>query len=293
MEYTLVHLSDLHYRTGWDEANGVVCEAFLTDLATECPKTSNVYAAFSGDLVYAADDLQGYAGFLTRLGKGLDGAGIGRPRRFAIPGNHDVSRQALNTLLALHNGALSALHGEGAFNNNLPALTSQYFDAKFQKYRDCEKQFAEYQCCGTQVGGCGWDLPGDLGVYCLNTALTSCAGLEDENGKKITDEKRLCVDTRHLHRWLPASESKFRVLLAHHPLNWLADWAKTELERTIAKHFHLVLTGHVHTVDSFTTTRSIRQTVFCAAPALFTHKGETLGYALINLNTEDGAITVR
>jgi hypothetical protein len=112
-------------------------------------------------------------------------------------------------------------------------------------------------------------------------------------GDNATDEGLLCIDSRSLHRWLAQSPSKTRVLLAHHPLDWLCHWAKTELERTIADSFQLVLTGHLHTVDSFAANRSVRHTVFCAAPALFTRKNETLGYTIIGLDTDTRATTVR
>jgi len=294
MKYNFVHLSDLHYRSNWDEENGLVCRHLLEDIAEQMQGIGEAYVAFTGDLVFAADDAEGYEEFLKRFGSKFDEMKLDRSRRFSIPGNHDVARSALaGPKLRHHNASLTAIQEERQFNDGVELLTEHYFEAKFKRYKECEAAFAEHGCCSSDVGGQGYELPGGLGVYCLNTALSSCAGLKDDDGRRIDDKGKLGVDTRHLHRWLAATECNTRVLLAHHPLDWLQPWAKEELGRTITSRFDLVLTGHDHTADSFTTVRSAGRTMFCMAPALFTHKNETLGYAFITVDTDSQAVHLR
>jgi hypothetical protein len=127
-----------------------------------------------------------------------------------------------------------------------------------------------------------------IGIYCLNTALCSFGGLEDSSGKAISDKERLHIDTRTLYKWLAEDKSTTRILVMHHPFEWLTDWAKTELENTIADKFHLVLAGHKHQGLASFSTRGIGGTVFCAAPQLFSRKSDLLGYAFVSVETGSG-----
>ena len=121
------------------------------------------------------------------------------------------------------------------------------FQPKLRDYVAAEATFAKYGCCQTDLGGTGWDLANGLGVYCLNTALCSYAHLPDSHGAPISDHSKLMIDTRIMQQWLLETTSTNRILVMHHPIEWLAPWANSELDRIIAKDFHLVFSGHTHT----------------------------------------------
>src|SRR5436190_17873315 len=78
----------------------------------------------------------------------------------------------------------------------------------------------------------------------------------------------------------------------HHPLDWLAPWARSELEKIIPRHFALVLSGHIHENSATYCSSGGNGTVFCGAPPLFTKKSESLGYAIISLDTGNVEIEV-
>ena len=108
---------------------------------------------------------------------------------------------ALKNKIGIIRGALSELSSEESFLNELPALTSDLFKSKFDPYIEAEDKFAAMTCCHSHLGGAGWDLPGDIGVYCLNSALCSFAGLNDpKTGEKIIDKELLSIDTRTLYQ---------------------------------------------------------------------------------------------
>ena len=54
----IIHLSDLHFRRGWEETQGVVLNAFFTDLNKQVGKLNptDLYVVFSGDVVLEGGD---------------------------------------------------------------------------------------------------------------------------------------------------------------------------------------------------------------------------------------------
>jgi hypothetical protein len=292
MRYTFLHIADLHYRADWHEETELVCNRFLEDITAQIQNYENVYLVFSGDLVLKGEDDNQYDAFVYKFSNALDNIGLTRERRICVPGNHDVSRSALKPFLLMQDGALSVIKDEKVFNDTLPQLSKTFFAENFKNYISCETKFAHYTCCKAGLGGAGWELGKGIGIYCLNTALCSFGGLEDSAGKTISDKERLHIDTRSLHKWLAEDMSTTRILVMHHPLEWLTDWAKSELENTIADKFHLVLAGHKHHGLATFTTRGFGGSVLCAAPQLFSKKSDLLGYAFISVEVGSGDIDV-
>ena len=79
------------------------------------------------------------------------------------------------------------------------------------------------------------------------------------------------------------NSKKYKILISHHPISELSEWASQELNTILSKHFSLCLTGHYH--DQF-----IQHSILCdskyihaSAPPLFTSKKENLGYSIINI----------
>jgi predicted MPP superfamily phosphohydrolase len=292
MKYTFLHVSDLHYRPDWPEGTELVCQKFAEDLSSQAKNYENLYLVFSGDLVYAGGDPKLYPAFEERFVKALNRAGFPKERRICVPGNHDVSQDALKPLLLIQTGTLAQISSEAVFNDSLPQNSKTFLAPKFENYVKFEPEFARYTCCTSHLGGAGWELPDGVGVYCLNTAICSSAGLLDPAGKPISDKDRLMVDTRSLHRWIGEANLDVRILVMHHPLDWLSNWAKSEIEKIIANSFQLVFCGHVHENSASFSTRGVGGAVHCVAPPLFTKKGDLLGYSFVTLETGDRNVEV-
>jgi hypothetical protein len=288
MKYTFLHISDLHYQPEWHEEIGLVSSEFFKDIAAQKVKFENLYLAFSGDIVREGANSEYYVAFKDNFVKALDKAGFPRDRRICCPGNHDISQSALKPLLIMQEGTVSTIKNEETFNNQLPQLSKTFFFPKFENYVSCEKEFAKYTCCHSGHGGAGWDLENGVGLYCLNTALCSFGGLEDPQGKTISDKDRLHIDTRSLYRWLEETSFTTRIIMMHHPIDWLADWAKIELEQIITKNFQLILSGHAHRNSAVYSSQGAGGALNCIAPPLFSRKSENLGYAFVSVDTDSG-----
>lgn len=284
----------MHYRPNWPEEVGVVFKSFLADLKDQIKQMpSEPWLVFSGDLVHSGSDRAQYEGFANEVIKGLDSLGIPKSRRIAVPGNHDVSRTAIKDNIRLFRGSLSALKDEESFLRDLGGLESAFLKGKFDNYIETESQFAAYGCCQERLGGSGWTLGTDIGLYCLNSALCSFGGLEDPStSEALNDQGTLGLDTRSLYQWETQVEAPFRILVMHHPTDWLSPWAKNEIEVNISKRFNLVLHGHVHHGTSSFVTQGQGGTVFATAPPLFTRKADVLGYSWITFDSKTSEIEV-
>ena len=291
MKYTFIHLSDLHLRTNWPEEIDLVSTKFLDDLRSQASGLENPYLVFSGDLVFSGADAPLYAALHDRFDHALRELGLTKDKRICVPGNHDVSRIAIKPSLAIQRGAINELKDERTFNDSFPQLT-HLLGNKLENYVAAEKNFAEYTCCNSGLGGAGWELAGGLGLYCLNTAICSFAGMEDNQGKPISDKGNLAIHTRSLYEWIQQTSFNNRILVMHHPTDWLVDWAGSELEKIIANSFQLVFSGHVHAQSAIYSSQGDRGSVRVVAPPLFTRKSEILGYSFVVLDTGAGLIDV-
>jgi len=291
MPTTFLHLSDLHYRPNWDEEIELVFNRFADDLQQQIKSYENVYLVFSGDLVFAGSDSDSYSAFSSRMIEVLNKVGIPRERRICVPGNHDLSQDALKPVVQVQLGALSAMKSELQFNDNLATLSSAFFNNTFGNYLSAEQHLAHYTCCQESLGGTGWELSNDVGLYCLNTSLCSSGGLTPDNDSSFVDRNRLMVDTRSMHRWLASAATSKRILVMHHPVDWLTEWAKSELAKVIAHEFDLVFCGHVHDAAAIFVSRGGPRSVQVIAPPLFTRKSQTLGYAFVTLH-DNGKVDV-
>ena len=292
MKQTFLHLSDLHYRPDWPESMDRVWQAFCADLATQIAHYEDPYLVFSGDLVFAGGTESEYSAFETNIAAGLH-RHFSRDRIICVPGNHDISQEALRPLATLQLGSLNELTSEGIFNDNVPHLSDMFFGSKFKNYIATEANFATYGCCQTDLGGSGWDLNNKIGVYCLNTALCSYAHLPDSQGAAISDKRKLMIDTRVMHQWLQQTSSTMRILVMHHPSDWLSSWANSELDTIIATDFHLVFSGHTHKATATFSSRGQDGVVTVSAPPLFTSKSDLLGYSFVTLDTETRSVDVQ
>ncbi|MFN7958345.1 MAG: metallophosphoesterase [Holophagaceae bacterium] len=284
MKKTFLHLSDLHYRPNWHEEVGLVISNFFEDLTAQERKYSDLYLIFSGDLINTGEVSEHFEQlrleFFNKLPIPLD-------RRIFAPGNHDVSRSTLKPMLIMQQGALEKINSESDFNNNLNLLSENIFNKTFKNYIEFERAASKYTCCQENIGGTGWSIGDGVGIYCLNSALGSSSGLDDLNGNEICDKEKLFIDTRNLYKWIYSEQFEHRILVMHHPVSWLTEWAQIELEKIISKYFCLVVSGHAHRGLSTFSSHGVGGSVNCSAPALFSRKSELLGYSFITLDTSN------
>ncbi|MBK0012817.1 metallophosphoesterase [Stenotrophomonas sp. S41] len=285
MAKAFVHLSDLHYTAGKSESYGVVLRALFDDLAQVLGgNTAERYLILSGDVVKAGSLREDYNEFKGIALENLARIGIEKTRIICVPGNHDVDRELLKSSLMEHEGVVSLCKSEDVFVEYVRGK-KDFITTKFGNYLGFEESFSNYGV-GPGALGQGHELSKRLGVFCLNTAYFSAGGSLGISGS-INDFGRLVVDTRGLHSWIQNSKFETRILVMHHPLEWLCDWSAKEVGALLGKDIDLLITGHTHEQDIFLKSNGVGQHVHSLAPALFTRKSESLGYSIIHLDNSD------
>lgn len=292
MGTTLIHISDIHYRPDWDENHGVVLRALFDDIKKQIEKapTHTFYAILSGDVVYDGDDSKSYEQFHSVCSTAFDELGITKSQRLCVPGNHDVSKSRIQESFADHEGIVSQDLDETAFNDYVPGCNS-VFSEKFQKYREFEPKFSDFPVVAASVAGKGYILNNYVGVYCLNSALLSSGGIAGRSREPLKDKHRLAIETRGLHSWIEKSRSPCKVLIMHHPLDWLKEWATQELRTLLRRHFALFLSGHAHDQSAYHSIVENGSLIELSAPPLFTTKSDMLGYSLVSICHERAQVS--
>jgi len=290
----LIHLSDLHYLHGKEENHEVVFNSFFQDLEEQINASEfrDNYLVISGDIAQAGESSDEYDNFISKFDSRLNTLGLTKNKRICVPGNHDVSRSKIKSSLVIHEGIISQQLSETNFNDHI-ATEDNILVSKFDNYLNFEKRFAVFGVHSennqiSNVIGRGWDINSNVGIFCMNSALCSSGGLTGLDGKYLNDEKRLAVATRQLHKWVSESKTKIKILVLHHPLNFLTEWANIELKTLLQKDFHLCLTGHNHNQSICHSLVNGSSLVECSAPALFSKKTDELGYAQIVICGDKG-----
>lgn len=278
---TILYISDIHYSSsGTSENQGKVLSAFLEDASLQLQDVDarHLFVLIGGDLTQAAnhDEYKSFdENFIQPI---IDRLSLDRSQILIVPGNHDAQQSIVNDWEETYVPCLNNLTTEDKFIKVIHSETqSIMFTSKFHNfdnYATTQMKIPGYSTFGYQA-----EINSQWGVYCLNSSLCSYAAFQGKNDKGI-----IAVDTRGIYEWLNNSNYEHRVLLMHHPLDWMSEWCSSELKKIISQHFDLVLTGHTHEQELLCNSTSGERFVHVSAPQLFTHKrDQTLGYSILNI----------
>ncbi|MFO7606104.1 MAG: metallophosphoesterase [Desulfurivibrionaceae bacterium] len=276
MKYAIIHIADIHYKREEPEGAAKIFNEFINDVTNEKEhlKDYELILSISGDIVYRGQEIECYTDFLIKYNNKLNKLTIHKNKRIIVPGNHDLDRNEIEkNYKTIHHTISSAIKDEPSFNSYAESIDARLFE----NYMIFESEYASYGLNFNHLGS-GWKFNDDIGVYCINSALASFGGYN-----KIDDRSNLAVYTRGVVDWLEKSDTKFNILLMHHPLYFLSKWCKDELTSIIENNFDLCLSGHVHEQNVFYNKIS-NKSLCCSAPGLFTAKTDKLGYSIICIN---------
>lgn len=284
MKRLIVHLSDIHFVTDFHESIGVVMRAFKEDVKEQVKSGEyEKYLVISGDLVKSGADNASYKAFISYISSCMEDVGIGKDRIFCVPGNHDINSAEIKKSLIGNKAVFGHVFGETEFNDWLREQEEDVY-RRFNNYNASMTDLSSYWMTKASVGGFGEGISDDVGIYLLNSAVFSVGGVRECGN----DFGRLCVDTRSINKWVAESNYKHKILVMHHPVEWLASEFRFEIERLIERDFSLVLHGHVHEKKNHIAVGGNNSAVVCSSPALFTSKYDDIGYSIIRLSDEAG-----
>ena len=241
MPFILAHLSDIHF--GQEKKSGIyvhedVRERLLDDargFVEEISPKSVGGVIVTGDIAYAGTEVE-YAAAGKWLDQLTDIFGCKRSDIQLVPGNHDIDRGEIS-FAAKHLLDEIAEHGEDRLNTFLENETDR--ELLYRRFHAYSKFAEAYNCPLDKEGGRASDRRINLApsrhlrITGLNTAL-ACS-MSDKEGKLMLGERQ---------RVLPRNVGEELVVLAHHPLKWLAD--HDDAYEYVKARARVLVTGHEH-----------------------------------------------
>lgn len=277
MKSLFVFFSDIHYTGDRPEQEGVILNAFMKDLQEQLKSLPHDETKFfiGGDLVQSADDNK-YGLLMERVLSKI----IPQERFndvFIVPGNHDIQQSKVREVKETFFPLIDQQYDEEHFNNFIHStIVDSLLIPKFSHFDSFVKSSFQKQDYSTL--SYGQRVNDYWSVYCLNTSLLSSAALREDKGL-------LGANTRDLNEWLSHTAGK-KILLMHHPMEWMMDWASSELRRIIQSDFDLVLSGHTHDQEILCNDNGTYSFVHCMSPKLSPGKDEELGYSIIEVEND-------
>ena len=129
--------------------------------------------------------------------------GIKKKNIICVPGNHDAQRSWIMEKKTVYDPVVSQSFTEESFNDLIGDELSSVLLEKFRNYYTfmlTNMEHTEYNC---NLVGYPEELNSEWSVYCLNSCLTSFAGVDDANYPTLkNDERHLNIDTRRLREWV-------------------------------------------------------------------------------------------
>jgi predicted MPP superfamily phosphohydrolase len=242
----IAHLSDLHASAEEDADQKEIAQAVLDDLVEQDHDTRLDLFVFSGDLAF-----DGTSGAL-RTGRSLLLDPLvdrfpGRPV-VVVPGNHDVNRTRIDPLYeAGLQAVLKAREDVNKVLDNEEGLAKaaarlgewNEFQADWEKTHPLVEvpplaRVGRWNCGGLEVG-----------VACLNTAWRASGG-EEDRARLLLGENQVANALARI------DDAEIRIVVMHHPLDWLADFDAEAARDQFNRAGVFVLTGHDHYADPTT-----------------------------------------
>lgn len=278
---SILHISDLHLDRSSDDQN-LVLEAFFRDIARVRSEGWNPeIVAFSGDIVRAGDSVEDYISAAECLGQLTEILEIPDSRVVICPGNHDAKRSVVE---ARH------LQRKAFIEEARKNVDQLFANEEFEEYAlDVFGNYADFtnllkqNCRASRTAFCDVHLFQDqaIGIVALNTAALTGAGVAESS-----DLGRLSFGAHHLRKALHTIPSGYaKIVVGHHPLDWLSEGSRKEIEGVLQAEAMAYLHGHMHDAQPRLVSGLRGQCVHAQSGALFMGRKYN-GYSLIKMNDD-------
>ena len=103
----------------------------------------------------------------------------------------------------------------------------------------------------------------------------------------INDKGILKIETAGLNEWIHNNKGRTKMLVMHHPEEFLTEFARKELKGMLKNGIDILISGHIHDQDINHSFISDNQSVIkLGSPQLFSDKTDLNGYSLIRFQNE-------
>lgn len=271
MTFSIVHVSDLHFKNDHPCIERI---RLMRDDILRQVQNEKCYLIFSGDLVNAGDDNL-YEVLLDEFFVHLDEA---VEAIYLVAGNHDIQRAHTDAdacQMFLNDSSQSYLYEKGAS----PNLSNPFknFDP-LKNFNDFHSLISSFQIAnffGTQ------DTNPDFSFVGLNSTW-----LSHERPVGQSDLGKLKIDPAAVEFFLERiDDSQFKICAMHHPIDWIAESVRQQVQNLLTERFDLVVFGHVHNPSSISGTFNNGECLLLQAPAVkSTYSLGTNAYSIVRVD---------
>ncbi len=288
-EVSWLHLSDMHISANNSFDQKVIHEALFKDLETQINEYDIKlrFIFFTGDAAFSAskEDYEQDNIFFDELFRRLD---IDKNNLFIVPGNHDVNRYKASKILDDNRRKfdtreeIKEVIEDRKMLENFLSRFDNYSEFLTKLYGNTFRMGADNYFFGQirLVDGV------EFGIIGLNSAWASHGGRHDCNNIYIS-EMQLNEAIEKVKR------SSIKIVLLHHPLSWLYEEDKVDIENLLYRHCHIILHGHLHNPD-FQIVNSLKgQQIIIPAGAIFAGRRISNSYNITTLDSTSEIIRIR
>ena len=283
-----LHLSDFHLTAGGDQfSQTVACSALLKDVTERVAENGPVeFVLVTGDIAFSGQpaEYDEAANFMRRL---AEAASVDISRFFFVPGNHDVNRHVHEFA---HVGAVQILSSQQQVDTALGDL------GRVVDLIDRQAAYRSFVAALTpdQERIETADSLGYVTMLYLDVLRIAIVGLNSSwlsgSDRDITT---LAIGERQVTNALDLIrdfDPHLTIAMAHHPIEWLADWDQQSCRNVLLPHSHFFHRGHMHEPD--VTTSPHRPCVVVAAGSSNAGRFYPNSYNLVTLNLGTAIATI-
>ena len=288
----ILHISDIHFCKENSEKIGYILNQLKSDVADVCKTEGAQIQAIciTGDLINKGSEhissfLDFERVFLLPL---LSSLKLDFDSVFIVPGNHEIDTNKIEPYS--EDGLMRQLNDSESIKKVIqdkPSIALErlnYFKEINNKFCHAPLIYEDAFCCCYQKEIAGIQ----FGFACLNSAWRSSGKGGEERGKMILGAYQAETAMQKLEN------TKVKICLMHHPLDWLLECDKYEVEKIVYK-FDLLLNGHVHALDAKNIAAYQGKCAVSTSGRFYPSNDYYNGYSIITINpgTFQGKIILR
>lgn len=274
----ILHISDIHYDRNEPESQGLIINSFFDDLENKIEKCNreNTFCIISGDLVNKgnSDNIfeEFYQNFIVKLTKFIPIRNI-----FCSPGNHDFNRKIVEEKFSEHKSLVNQKFDESEFNEFIKS-DENLFKQKFKFYKNfCEQKL---HLPNFDLAGYSHSPIPEVSFYFLNCSLFCYGGYNNVEDKGI-----LKVETSGLNKWIDENKGRTKILVMHHPLDYLTSFARSEIKSMLINDIDILISGHIHEQElDYNYISENHEVIKLGSPQLFSKKTDLNGYSILTFS---------
>ncbi|MHA2275152.1 MAG: metallophosphoesterase [Candidatus Kariarchaeaceae archaeon] len=293
-----LHLSDLHFKSGEDFVNynqRIVLEKLFEDIENQINnelKPDLIF--FSGDIAFHGKGEEFDLAIKYFFDPLLEITGLSKESLFVVPGNHDIDWSKLDAFTK--GGMLTLLDSRNYINQFLSEEQDRAHSfRKFQGYREfINTYFENYLIFDDKDYFYTRILKfGDYKIGLLGLNSTWMSGCNNDRKGQVSDQGFLLVGERQLYQALKRTrEADLRIAVLHHPIDWLHNVDRDDVEKMLESGCDIILHGHLHTPRVFYKSSNSGQAVYIPCGALYTDRVDQNGYNFVEFDLDSKQVNV-